>query len=69
MVIQKLFSTGKPDGDSFNKTVSDDHTDTPIAGNSYTLNLAKGDYMIQVAQDGSTIYSSDTKVTVKGSII
>jgi len=64
--LQKLFSTGKPDGDPFNKSVDEDHAGDPLEANNYTVSLPSGDYLMQVSPDGGSAWSGkDVKVTVK----
>lgn len=64
--LQKLYSTGKPDGSPFSKTVSENHCDDPLAANDYTADLASGDYDLQCSPDGGTTWAKDSvKVTVK----
>jgi hypothetical protein len=58
--LQKLFTTGKPDGDSFNKTADADGQ----GATTYTLDgLQKGDYEFEVSPDGGSKWSKN-KVTV-----
>lgn len=62
---QKLFTTGKPDGDPFSQNVLEDHDGTRMRTNDYTVSLAKGDYIISVQEDGKQTFSADVKVTVR----
>lgn len=62
---QKLFTTGKPDGDPFSKNVPENNDGTRIQSNDYTVSLARGDYVFSVQEDGKQPVSADVKATVK----
>jgi len=61
--LQRLFSTGKPDGDPFNKTAPADGQ----GATTYTLDgLQKGDYEFEVSPDGGATWSrKKATVTVR----